>query len=305
MIVVDPLSVDEAAFDDAASNVPENDNPLWLIGEAYTVGEKATMTTGVHKNFECLIANTGQNPSLGTVDGGGLPYWLDLGATNRWAMLDEIIGNQTTNATSITFKVIPGRAINTIGLLNVTGELVNIAGNEPTAGAFYNETFDLISTENVFDGYSYFFAPFETIPDIVAIDIPPYLSADFTITISGSGTVGLGEFVYGAEFSLGESLEGAKPGIESFSVIGEDAFGQTTVLPRANRKLMTIDTAVDTRRIANISRQMAVLIDKPALWVGSDEYSDLIVYGILGNYAPGYGTRGSKSFIQYEIKGFT
>lgn len=305
MIVVDPLLMTEAAFNDAASNVPETDNPLYNIGTAYTVGQKVMMTTNVHKNFECLIANTGQDPSLATVDGSGNPYWLDLGATNRWAMFDEVINNATTNPTPIIFEVTPGQIVNTIGLLNIVGATANITATEPIDGEYYNKTFDLISTENVFDGYSYFFGEFSTVSDIVAENIPPFLAGEFTITIAGSGTVSLGEFTYGAEFDLGESLTGAQPSIESFSDVSTDTFGNTTVVPRANRKLLTIDTAVDRYRINDITRKMAEIIDRPSLWVGSDENSSLIVYGILGAYSPEFGIANGKSFINYEIKGLT
>jgi hypothetical protein len=305
MIVVDPLLMTEAAFNDAASNVPENDNPLYNIGTAYSIGDPVMMTTNVHKNFECLIANTGQDPSIAPVDGGGLPYWLDLGATNRWAMFDEVINNPTTNPTPIIFEVTPGQIVNTIGLLNIIGASAQIVGTEPVGGEFYNETFDLISTENVFDGYSYFFGEFITISDVVAEDIPPFLAAEFTVTITGSGTVSLGEFTYGAEFDLGVTLTGARPRIESFSTVTTNAFGQTTFIPRANRKLLTVDTAVERFRINDITRKMANLIDKPALWVGDKDNSSLIVYGILKDYAPEFGTEGSVSFTNYEIQGLT
>ena len=305
MIVVDPLLMTEAAFNDAVSDVPENDNPLFVLTTAYVVGNKVMETTNVHKNFECLIDNNDQIPSDATVNGSGDPYWLDLGATNRWAMFDEVINNETTSTGTITFEVTPGQIINTIGLLNIVGATAQIVGTEPVDGEFYNEIFDLISTENVFDGYSYFFSEFITVSDVVAEDIPPYLAGGFTVTVTGSGAVSLGEFVYGAEFDLGTSLIGARPRIESFSTVTTDVFGKTTFVPRANRKLLTIDTAHPRYRINDITRKMADLIDKPALWVGDPNNSSLIVYGILGDYAPEYGVEGSVSFTNYEIKGLT
>lgn len=305
MIVVDPVLMTEAAFNDAASTVPENDNPLFVLGTAYIVGDKVMETTGVHRNFQCLIDNNNQTPSDATSDVTGDPYWLDLGATNRWAMFDEVINNPTTGSSPLVFEVTPGQIINTIGLLNLIGSSVNITATEPVGGEYYNQDFNLISTENVFDGYSYCFAPFITVSDIVAEDIPPYINGEFTITLTGTGTVSLGEFTYGAEYDLGTSLVGARPRIESFSVITTDPFGRTTFLPRANRKLLTIDTAHPRPRINDITRKMADLVDKPALWIGDKDNSSLIVYGILGEYAPEFGVVDSISFTNYEIKGLT
>ena len=189
--------------------------------------------------------------------------------------------------------------------MNLVGSSVNITATDPIDGEYYNEDFELISTENVFDGYSYFFSEFVTVSDVVAEDIPPYFNGEFTVTLTGTGTVSLGEFTYGAEYDLGVSLIGARPRIESFSVVTTDSFGNTTFLPRATRKLLTIDTAVERFRINSITRKMSELVDKPALWVGDKNNSSLIIYGILGDYAPEFGTEGSVSFTNYEIKGLT
>ena len=305
MIVVEPVKITDSAFNDSQSNVPENDHPIYNPATAYDAGALVTMQTGVHKNFECLIGNTNKNPSTNPLNDSQLPFWLSLGATNRWAMFDEVIGNQTSNTTSITFQLTPGQVINTIGLLNVVGSSVIIVATEPIDGEYYNETLSLIGSENIFDGYSYCFNPFITTPDIVALNIPPFLDSVINVTISGSGTVKLGQFVYGEEFNLGESLTGARPRIESYSIVNTDSFGRTTVIPRANRKLLTIDTAVERFRINSITRKMSEIIDQPSLWVGSDTNSSLIVYGILGEYAPEFGAEGSTSFINYEIKGLT
>tara|TARA_R110000851_G_scaffold187318_1_gene337124 strand:- start:29753 stop:30670 length:918 start_codon:yes stop_codon:yes gene_type:complete len=303
MIVVRPNAVTDALFVDASSNVPENDNTLWDVSVANSIGDKVMMTTGVHKNFECLIANTTENPSLAPVNGSGDPYWLDLGATNRWAMFDEVIGNQTTNTTSIVFEVSSTTVIDTIGLLNIAGSTVNITGVNSSSVEFYNQDFEILSTENVFDAYSYFFAEFISKEDIIAVDIPPFLGASFTITITGSGTVALGEFVYGSAFELGASLVGAQPFIESFSTVTRDAFGNVTKTVRSNTKGMSIDTAVLTSRINNIHKVMREIIDINALWVGSPDNSALIIYGIMSQYSPAFGSDGSLSFTNYEITG--
>ena len=303
MIVVKPNLMTDALFVSASSNVPENDNTLWDVGVANSVGDKVMMTTGVHKNFECLIANTTENPSLAPVNGSGDFYWLDLGATNRWAMFDEVIGNQTSQASSIVFKVTSTSVINTIGLLNIKGASVNITGVSSSLVEFYNKDFSILSNENVFDGYSYFFAEFIEKEDIIAVNIPPYLGASFTITITGTSTVALGEFVYGSEYDLGFSLVGAQPFIESFSTVTRDTFGKVTQTTRSNTKGMSIDTAVPTSRINNIHKEMRNLIDINALWVGSTDNSALIIYGIMSQYSPAFGTDGSLSFTNYEITG--
>lgn len=303
MIVVEPIAVTDGSFDDAESNVPENENPLFVLGTSYTVGQKVMETTGVHRNYECLIANNDQTPSEQTVDGNNDPYWLDLGATNRWAMFDTVINNQTTNSGSITFKLMPSQIIDTISLLNISGYEVQIVGTDPVDGEFYNETFDLISTDGIIDGYTYCFNGFSTVPDIVAEGIPPYGSGEFEITLLSEDNAKIGEFVYGTRYDIGEALVGAQPGIESFSSKGQNVFGGYELIKRGNRKLLDIDTIAITERIDDISQKMAKIIDKPCLWVGDVNRSSLIIYGFLSAYNPSFGVAGSYSYFNYEIEG--
>ena len=100
-------------------------------------------------------------------------------------------------------------------------------------------------------------------------------------------------------------MVGARPRIESFSVVSTDAFGNTTFLPRANRKLLSIDTAHPRDRINDITNKMSDFVDNPALWVGDKDNSATIIFGILGDFAPEFGVKGSTSFTNYEIKGLT
>ena len=301
MKLIDPLTVTDAAFNSAASNiVPEDPATEWTAGTYSTDDIRFKATT--HRRYQVVAdPSTTDDPEVGVL--ADPPTWIDLGATNRWAMFDTIIENQSTNPLSITFEVTPGEIVNTVSLLNLSGTTANITATDPTIGEYYNRDFSLISTENVFDFYSYCFAPFRLISDIVALNIPPYAAGIFTVTVDSDTTAKIGEFVYGVEFDLGISLQGATPGIESFSIITTDTFGQTSITKRSNRKLMTIDTVVDTVRINNISRKMGEVIDKLVLWVGDENNDSLIVYGILGNFTPPFGIPGGKSFINYEIKG--
>lgn len=51
--------------------------------------------------------------------------WLEIGPTNRWAMFDGTIGNQTSQATPIIMALAPG-AIDSVALLNIESTSVDI-----------------------------------------------------------------------------------------------------------------------------------------------------------------------------------
>lgn len=51
--------------------------------------------------------------------------WLEIGPTNRWACFDGTIGNQSTQAESMTYILAPG-AIDSVALLNIESTTVDI-----------------------------------------------------------------------------------------------------------------------------------------------------------------------------------
>ena len=104
------------------TDVPENDYAAWLGGTTYTALTdyviRTTATT--HKVYQCLVTHTtAATPEDNTT--GVTPKWLEIGPTNRWGMFDRKVGTETTQATSMTYLLKPGRA-NSLGLLGIDAD---------------------------------------------------------------------------------------------------------------------------------------------------------------------------------------
>ncbi len=77
-----------------SSNITEDDYGTWSSSTSYSVDDKVISTT-THRIYEALQASTNVDPTTDTADP---PYWLDLGATNRWRAFDKLISDPVTVA---------------------------------------------------------------------------------------------------------------------------------------------------------------------------------------------------------------
>lgn len=136
-----------------SSTVPENDYAEWAAGTAYSAGQKVMRLT-THKNYEALTANTGKTPESNPAD------WLDLGATNRWAMFDQKVGTSTTATTSMTYVFAVGQVVQAIGFMELSNvKSITVTVTDAVDGVVYNQTKVLASTLFASDWWHYFFDP--------------------------------------------------------------------------------------------------------------------------------------------------
>ena len=120
LTIIRPLPITDAILDVSGSppvtNVPENDYAEWAVGTTYALGDRVILTS-THRVYESLQAsNTGNNPTA-----LGSTFWIDAGPTNRWAIFDTSVSTQTKQANNITYLLVPNEAINSVGILNITG----------------------------------------------------------------------------------------------------------------------------------------------------------------------------------------
>lgn len=125
----------------------------YAVSGTYALGATVINTTGTsptYHEYESLIAdNTGNALTDAT-------KWLDLGAINRFRMFDTVNGTTTTNATSINVTVaVTGRA-DSIGLLGLDAETVQVIMTAGVYGTVYDQTYSLLSDSGITSWYEYF-----------------------------------------------------------------------------------------------------------------------------------------------------
>ena len=293
-----------------STDVTEADYTAWAIGTTYSAAQRCIVTTpNVHKIYESLAGgNIGHDPVVDCALATPL-YWKVVSATNRWKVFDNKIGDQTSKATSMNYVLTPG-IIDSIAILNMDATSVALVMTDPVEGVVYNETIGLISTINVVDWYTYFFEPIIRAVDLVKsdlaeVDLPPYLNATLSITITyAGGTAKCGEIVIGLKSQFGKMKYGPRVGITDYSTKTADDAGNYTITTRAFSKRMTCDLLIKNTIIDEIFRQLALYRATPVVWVGSEAYTTLIVFGFYKDISIGIPYRNF-SVCNLEIEGLT
>lgn len=264
-----------------SSNVAETDFATWVSTATYAIGTKVIWN---HRIYQALAAvPAGVTPGSEVPTDTNPAKWQDIGATNRWRMFDEIVGTLTTNPGTVTMTIKPGEVVNSLALFNVQGESVTVTMTDPAEGVVYTKTFSMIDAA-VDNWYDWFFADIDTVTSAVVLDMPAYGTANITVTVTSSGTAGVGALVVGKATLIGDSVYGASVGIDDYSRKERDTFGNIVVTPRAFSDTGDFQIVVDTDRVAKIKRLLTDIRAKPVVWIGEASYEATIIYGFFKSF---------------------
>lgn len=293
------------------SMVIYNDAPeptsLWASGTSYAKDAEVLYPVSypgytVNHIFKSLVSSNTSTP--GTDD----TKWEDLGVCNKCAAFDRQISSQTTSTTSLTIRIEPNPYwVDAIALMNIEGASAQIIVTDNGASPpIYNQTFDL-ETSVVDDWYKYFFEPFVFEDQLVVNNLPLRYNAQITVTITGVGTVAIGEFLFGQLYTLGAygTEQGAEIGIIDYSRKDTDPdTGVVTFTERAYSKRMSGNFYLDNTTLRSVQKLLAEVRAVPSVYIGNSDYDyqPLVVYGFYRdfNIDIAYPTR---SLCRLEIEG--
>jgi hypothetical protein len=267
----------------------------YSAGTTYAKGARVDYGTHIYESL--VNNNTGNTPTTSPT------YWVLVGPDNVHAMFDDQISTATVSTTPLIVVMTPG-LMNSIALLGLIGSQAVVAITDGAGGpTIYSRTVNLDGSY-VYDWYMYFFEPFTQIGEVVLTDIPPYSNSRMTFTLSGTGTVAIGQLSFGTFYELGDAEYGATAGIIDYSRKDTDEFGATTFVQRAFSKRMTARLMLDAMQMNKVQRVLSDIRATPAVWIGAEgeAYSPLVIYGFYRDFTidVAYPT---KSYCSLEIEG--
>jgi hypothetical protein len=232
-------------------------------------------------------------------------HWLDRGADNRWRMFDQSNSSETSAPEEIDVSVdVIGRA-DSVSLLNITAATVQIIVTTDADGEIYNQTFDLVSDSGVTDWYAYFFEPIIRRSDLVVTDLPANADPNVqVIMLEPGGDTVCGTMVIGQSFFLGDTVYGAKLGIQDYSRKVADDFGNFSIVERAFSKRATFKVVIQNTRIDAIMAFLTSLRAIPVVYRGTDEFASTYIYGFFRDFSVEIAYV-SQSYCNLEIEGLT
>lgn len=265
---ISPALIGDAQL--SASSVPETDHPAWSAGTTYAADARVIKSHRIWQSAQA--GNVGHDPAT---DSGA--WWVDVGPTNRWAMLDKTVGTSTTAAGSIEVTLAPGQ-IQALAMLDLVGDVVQVTMFDG-ATPVYDRYFDLADSTPLLDWWDYFFLPIRPRTTLVVEDLPTYGSATLRVRITGSGTVACGTLAVGDRVPVGRIRTGARVGITDYSRKYTDDFGVTRVVERSYARRMDLDVLTDADALDYITDALAAVRATPVVWIADDTRASLVIYG--------------------------
>lgn len=226
-------------------------------------------------------SNTGHQPDTSPT------WWIDSGPSNVYAMFDNQVSTQTSATSPLTVVVEPGTFINSLAFLELQGNTLQVSITDGVGGpTVYSSGVINLDSTIILDWHMYFFEPFDFRTEVILTDIPSYLNARITMTLSGSSSVKIGSFIYGTTYDLGGTQYGVSSGIRDYSIKQTDDFGNTTFVQRAFSRRMEGQVFMDNSKINFNQRLLASLRAVPCVWIGSEasDYSLLTVFGYYRDF---------------------
>lgn len=281
MRMITPTIIGDAML--TASSLAEDDYPEWSDVTAY-VEDDYCIVAAEHSVYRALQANTDKTP----LDAANIGvYWQYIGATNKWKPFDNKTQDKAEGTDEITYTfdgvgLTDGFAV--LAVEAVSARLVVRAG-DPLA-VVYDETVSLTDTSVVIDGYTYYFEPLSYLETVIFEDLPPYTNATYELTISGTGTVKIGQIVLGRDYLIGTTVIGTSLGIEDFSRKERDSFGNAILVEGAFNKTVDFDVVIAKSSAGRVSRLLAGRRATPTLYyAGADtELYGTTVFGYFEDY---------------------
>lgn len=278
------------AIDLVSSSVPENEYAAWSASTAYSAGDRCIYE---HYIYECVTAHMGKKPDENSNSISGV--WRLVGATNRWAMFDDVVSTQTvapSGADALVVTVAFDYA-DCVGLMNINGEKVKFeVFDAGEAEPYYTREFNLVQETTNFRDF--FYSPIErvsdityTFSDVANTDIPigvPGSTIRVTLTLAGGGA-SVGHMVVGLARAVGQTKIDATAGTKTYSKRIEDEYGNVTIIPRRVVKKVSCMVYVDAAYSDIIAKLMSKIDIKPALFLADNRdtfeggYEMLVIYG--------------------------
>lgn len=300
MRFIAPITITEAMI--LSTNLAEDDHPEWDGATTYAEDAYCIITGSTHAIYRSLQAGNLNNSPLDPANIN--VWWQRISATNRWKPFDDKPTVKATGAGSITFTfgglgLVDGVAL--IGLEAESARLVITAGDPVVT--VYDQTISLADSGSVVDWYTYFFEPTSYADKLIFPEVPPYSEATYEVTISGTGTVGLGQLVLGRDHRIGTTVHGTGLGIEDFSSKEVDDFGNAFVEEGYFAQIVDFEAKIDTQTASRVFKLLASRRAKPTVYyAGSNtDHFGTSVFGIFEGFSI-LLSNPAKSDIKIEVQ---
>jgi hypothetical protein len=282
MDIIQPESTNDVTL--LSTNIAESDFPEFQIDVEYSINDTVIY---IGNNIHWVVRSK-TNENIGNFPTGIETdlNWVKVSETNRWKMFDLQTTSQTVNLDSIDVTIASVSQTDSLALLNISGAWLDVLIKDQFDNEIYSVSQSLVSTNGIYDPYTYFFSPIVFIQDIIFTDIPPYALSTVQVVISNEDNlVKCGSMLIGKLISAGLTEYGMGIGIVDYSVKTTNEFGDFVITERAYSKTLELTSYVDNTEVDRIANFLNTFRATPVVWIGSSQYGSSFIYGFYKDYA--------------------
>lgn len=191
-----------------STNAPERlpdqvewSNQAWPAGSAVT----RTQTRRVYRAAYDVPA--GGAPPDENIATAKLPYWIDIGPMNQWALFDGRVGTQTVGPLGDDLQIVlaPGVITNIwVGNISLVNSVEITVRNKPGGVIVYERESSLARPVTTY--WDWWFAPLNLATDVMFSEIPAYRNCEVTLTFRTISPARIGMAAFGKSERLGKTL---------------------------------------------------------------------------------------------------
>ncbi len=272
--VIKSVTVTDAIL--TATDITENDHAAYNAATTYAVGDRVISGHVIYQSMQA--GNVGKAPSTEPA------WWVKVSPTNRWKAFDLSTTTRTAFTGSCYYEFETGVSVNAVGLLNFIGvNEIRIRLTDPSFGVVYDKTTITASVPSESSWYAWFFEERRQETQLIATDLPSYPNATLRIDIVGTGEIGA--LTFGTQKTIGIGVRsGVSLGMQDFSRKERNQWGDIELVQRAYAKRLSIDTIIENDQLDNTYDLLTSLRSTPCLWIASDRYRSLVVFGFFNTF---------------------
>ena len=271
-----------ATTDFISSTIPENDYSAWSAATNYALAARCISTT-THRIYESLAAgNLNHDPTDINNRTGETPWWLDVGATNKWALFDGLSSSQSSALDTFTIVVQPSY-YDSIYLGGLAYGSIHLTMQDYIDGPVIYDSNVIYMDASVIDDYwEYFFSPYLPMTDYLFTEITygNIVTIEFRADAGSNAVCGI--LAFGTRQDLGQCLYGARSKPKTYSYINVDDFGVNQIVRRKSATDISLTAIVDIIKASDSIKAVQSALDIPAVWIGSEllYYEGLRIFGL-------------------------
>jgi hypothetical protein len=253
----------------------------------YVAGYFVLYNDNIYK-YKATVSETGKQPDLNPL------YWEDNGAINSLKWNDKFINSQTIKGDSDDLVlVVKPYIFNSVSFFNVDAESVTI-----TIGDYVKHI--NLMTVQISNWSDFFFNDIEYKKDMFT-KLPIFFNPEVTITLKGSNPK-VGNIIFGKIQESGFTLFAPTAGYDDYSKFEKNEDGFISIVEGKYSKRANFKVVLETNKADGILKKMYSLRNKLSVFVGSERYEGLILFGKPNNFEEIY-SNATTSEYNMEIEG--